>query len=172
MAGTAKGRRLVVPKGKLTRPTPERVREAIFNSLHSMGVLTGARVLDIYAGTGALGIEALSRGAESAVFIENHQQALNCLKANLDSTRTADKAQVIAADTEAALDVLRHDNQTFDVALVDPPYAFDGWSDLLAGVPAPVVVVESDRCLDVGTEWEIRRRKRYGSTVVTLIVRL
>ena len=141
----------------------------MFNSLHSMGAVTGAQVLDLYAGTGALGIEALSRGAASAVFVESDPRALATLRANLESTKLADQAEVMAVEVDVALAALRRSGQTFDLAVADPPYAFDGWRDLLPEIPAPLVVIESDRAVAVAEGWEIRRCKRYGGTVVTLV---
>ena len=169
IAGTARGRRLTAPDGVVTRPTPERVREAVFNSLHSLGAVTGARMLDLYAGTGALGIEALSRGAAHAVFVENDRHALAALRSNLASTGTARRAAVLALDASAALDSFRRNGESFDVALADPPYAFDGWAALLDRIPAAMVVIESDRPVEAGPAWNVRRCRRYGATVVTLV---
>ena len=145
VAGTARGLRLVAPPGSGTRPTSDRVREAMFNSLHSRAALEGAHVLDLYAGTGALGIEALSRGAASAVFVENRRAALTALRANLQTTKLAAHAEVLAIDVGAALDVLARDRRTFDLTLIDPPYSFNRWTALLQRVPAALAVVESDR---------------------------
>ena len=103
VAGTAKGRRLAVPTGNVTRPTPGRVREAIFNSLYSQGLIENSRVLDLYAGTGALGIEALSRGAAEAVFLEQDARAVTSLRKNLTSTGLAERATIIVADVEKNL---------------------------------------------------------------------
>ena len=168
-AGTARGRRLVVPAGGTTRPTPSRVREAILNFLHSRGAVTGTRVLDLYAGTGSLGIEALSRGAAEAVFVEDHPDAASALRANLAATGLAERAKIMSMDADAALGQLRDAGHVFDVAMADPPYAFDRWDDLLARTPAALVVIQSDRPISTGCGWEIRRRKRYGNTVVTLV---
>ncbi len=166
VAGTARGRRLRAPVGAVTRPTPDRVREAVFNSLHSRGAVAGARVLDLYAGTGALGIEALSRGASSAVFVESDRRALRCLSNNLASTGLAERASVMASDVDAALRELHRGGRAFDLAVIDPPYAFDAWPELLARVPAALAVIESDREIDVGRAWDVDRSKRYGTTVV------
>lgn len=178
VAGTARGRRLAAPPGAVTRPTPDRVREAVFNSLNSMGVLSGCRVLDLYAGTGAMGIEALSRGAAHAVFVERHPEALAALRANLAATGLADRAAVVAADVDdylKATDRLAVDPSgppvpggAFDLAVVDPPYDFDGWVDLLPRLPAAVVVIESNREIEAPEPLRVHRRRRYGSTVVTL----
>ena len=167
MSGTAKGRRLASPATGATRPTPNRVREAVFNSLYSLDAIDGARVLDLYAGTGALGIEALSRGASHAVFVEHDQAVATVLRSNLEITRMAERATVMAADVHAALDELTRRGRSFDLALIDPPYAFDAWPELLARVPAQLVVVESDRPVDLGPGLAIHHRRRHGGTVVT-----
>lgn len=179
VAGAARGRRLDAPPGAVTRPTPDRVREAVFNSLNSMGVLAGCRVLDLYAGTGAMGIEALSRGAAHAVFVERDPEALAALRANLAATDLVDRAAVVASDVDAYLQAPDRlaavpggppvpGGETFDLAVVDPPYDFDGWADLLSRLPAAVVVIESNREIEAPEPLRVHRRRRYGSTVVTL----
>ena len=168
VAGTAKGRRLVSPPGTDTRPTSDRVREAIFNALGSLDVVEGCRVLDLFAGSGALGIEALSRGAIEAVFVDSSPQAIEAVNANLASAGLATSAVVIRADA------YRYDDGPFDLALLDPPYATtdDQWHALLGHLDAGVVVVESDREIDLGARWELLRSKRYGSTVVLIARRM
>ena len=167
VSGTAKGRRLASPPTDATRPTPNRVREAMFNSLYSLGALEGARVLDLYAGTGALGIEALSRGAAEALFVERDREVAVVLRSNLEATGLADRATVMVTDADTALAGLAREGRRFNVALVDPPYSFDAWPDLLSQVPAELVVVESDRAVDVGPRFAIHHRRRHGGTVVT-----
>ena len=162
VSGTARGRKLVAPKGDATRPTSDFVREAIFNALRAHADLDGAAVLDLFAGTGALGIEALSRGAAHATFVESHRAALAALRTNLEATGFAERATILAADaTKATLPAV-------DVAFADPPYAFAAWDDLLTRVDADLVVIESDREIDPGEPWRVLRSKRYGTTVVVL----
>ena len=167
VAGTARGRRLASPPTDATRPTPNRVREAVFNSLYSLGAIEGARVLDLYAGTGALGIEALSRGAAEALFVEHAPAVATVLRNNLETTGLADRAAVLVIDADIALAGLTREGRRFDVAFVDPPYAFDAWPELLSRVPAEFVVVESDRAVEVGPGFVIHHRRRHGGTVVT-----
>jgi 16S rRNA (guanine966-N2)-methyltransferase len=164
VAGSAKGRRLVAPVGRDTRPTGDRVRESIFNALFSLDAVDGVSVLDLFAGSGALGIEALSRGAAHCTFVEPARPALDALRANLVATGLAAQATVVTATAEAYL-ARRPD--PVDVALCDPPYAFDGWPELLATLPAALVVCESDRPIDPGQGWRVVRTRRYGGTVVT-----
>jgi 16S rRNA (guanine966-N2)-methyltransferase len=163
VGGTARGRRLQAPVGKTVRPTSDRAREAIFNSLTSLGVLDDARVLDLFAGTGALGIEALSRGAATATFVERDRAALTAIRANLDALGLT--GRIIAGD------VLGHVPMVgpVDVAFVDPPYAFDQWDELLAHLDARVAVLEADHPVDVADGWRVLKVKRFGGTVVTLV---
>jgi 16S rRNA (guanine966-N2)-methyltransferase len=177
VAGTARGRRLRAPAGRDTRPTSDRVREAVFNSLGSLGVVDGARVLDLFAGSGALGIEALSRGATHATFVERDDRAIEAIWSNLVTTGLADRAQVTANEVLSWL-ARRPGAGPFDLALADPPYSFDRWDDLLdaaAGLPVDVVVIESDRSVvpgdGPGGKWLVVREKSYGSTVVTIVRR-
>ncbi len=167
VAGTARGRRLSAPAGRITRPTSDRAREAVFNSLYSMGAVEAAAVLDLYAGTGALGIEALSRGASRAVFVERDPAAVRALHRNLAATGFTDRAEVIRADALRAVDELNRRKRHFDLALVDPPYAFDSWPELVSRVPAARFVVESDRVVDLGPQLIVHYHKRLGGTVMT-----
>jgi 16S rRNA (guanine966-N2)-methyltransferase len=152
----------------MTRPTSDRVREAMFSMLTSMDAIEGARVLDLYAGSGALGIEALSRGAESAVFVDDDPAAVAAVRANLEVLGlAAARASVVRAD---ALQYAASTSQV-DLVLVDPPYSFDAWAPLLRalGGRAGLVVAESGRDWEPGPEWETVKVKHYGGTVVTVV---
>lgn len=164
VAGTAKGRRLQAPAGGGVRPTGDRVREAIFDVLGSLDVVEGRSVADLFAGTGALGIEALSRGAAAATFVDDDRAALDVVRTNLVITGLYARATVVKAD---AVDWAAT-APPVDVALVDPPYAFDRWPALLERLAAGLVVLESDREVDVGGRWAVRKVKHYGGTVVTV----
>jgi 16S rRNA (guanine966-N2)-methyltransferase len=166
VAGTARGRRLVSPSGTDTRPTSDRVREAVFNALTSLDVVHDADVVDLFAGSGALGIEALSRGARRATFVDRDQRAIAAIRSNLDTLGFAAVADVRAASVESVLDAAVTQGRYWDVALCDPPYAFDDWTTLAAEVPATWLVAESNRDVELGEGWEVVRQKRYGSTVV------
>lgn len=168
IAGEARGRRLTTPEGMDVRPTTSRVREAVFNSLHSLGHLQGADVLDLYAGSGALGLEALSRGAASAAFVESASPALAALRANIDATGFDDRCRVVPGDVLEELPRLSDD---FDLALCDPPYQFDAWPELLSRLPANVVVAESDQAVDPGPGWDVIKQRRYAGTVVVIACR-
>ena len=170
VAGLAGGRRLQAPAGREVRPTSERVREALFNSLGSLDAVDGAAVVDLFAGTGALGIEALSRGAVSAVFVDADPRAVSVIKDNLRATGLAEHARVVHSD------VLRFyadaQGTFYDVAFADPPYAFEDWPALLAVLPARLVAIEARTHVALGPEWGPLRSKRYGDTVVTLARRV
>ncbi len=120
IAGSAKGYGLKAPKHLGLRPTPERVKEAIFSSLAAR--VPGARVLDLFAGTGAFGIEALSRGAASAVFVEKDGRATALVEENLRKTRLADRARVLRDDVRHAIEMLAREEAAFDLVFADPPY--------------------------------------------------
>jgi len=164
VAGTAGGRRLEAPEGEYTRPTTDRVREAMFNSLYSLNAIDDARVLDLFAGSGALGIEALSRGAESVTFVESDRRARKVIERNLEMLGFDDQSKVVSADGVAYLSRAG----SYDLLLLDPPYAFDSWPELLGSVADCVVVIESDHEIEVPEHWEVNRARRYGATVLTL----
>jgi 16S rRNA (guanine966-N2)-methyltransferase len=165
VAGTARGRRLVTPAGDEVRPTTDRVREAVFNALGSMGAVVGASVVDLFAGSGALGIEALSRGAGSVTFVDSSSVATRAVTENLRATGLEGAARVVRSD---AWSYLAGQVDVLDLALLDPPYRFDRWEELLAVVPARLVVIESDRAVEVGPDAVVQRQRRYGGTVVTI----
>jgi 16S rRNA (guanine966-N2)-methyltransferase len=171
IAGSHKGHGLIAPKGLDTRPTGDRVREAAFNLI---GPVDGATVLDLFAGSGAMGLEALSRGAERAVFVESDRDAIRAIEANLDklgllgTVTRSDAVRAVAQEAAAG--------RSYDLVLVDPPYRM--LADLiprlqrhLAAVLAPdgLLVVESDAREEPALEGlELRTSRRYGSARLTL----
>ena len=173
IAGRLGGRRLKAPRGTVTRPTSDRVKEAVFALL---GEVEGASVLDLFAGAGGLGIEALSRGAARAVFVDRDAGALRALKANLATLEiAADAADVRRADALAALRSARTRQETYDLVFIDPPYgqAHD-WGPQLSTVlpqllaPAARVVVESDRRAPLELQLQLDVDRRYGDTLITI----
>jgi 16S rRNA (guanine966-N2)-methyltransferase len=178
IAGTVGGRRLEVPKGDLTRPTSDRVREAVFSGLDARGVLQGARVLDLFAGSGALGLEAASRGAAEVVLVDSSRQATEVARRNVNALGI--RAGVVLSSVQRFLAGRTPVQQ--DVVLIDPPYGIgedivgEVLAALVAGWLAPgglVVVERSSR----GTEprWPaglVREAvRRYGETVIWTAVR-
>lgn len=168
VAGELRGRKIVAPVGDTTRPTTDMAREAIYNALTSLNVIVGSRVLDLFAGTGALGIEALSRGAEHCIFIERDRDALTSLQENIKKLKLEDRATIVRADASAGL--ARYTN--IDFVLADPPYDFKNWQKLLDQISSDLVVAESDREITGVSGWETTRAKRYGRTHVTYLRRV
>ncbi len=125
VAGEFRGRRLVAPANTATRPTTDRVREAIFNALTSLDILVDTTVADLYAGSGALGIEALSRGARHCTFVEKDRAALSAIHANIGTLGISGRTRVVSGDA-----LVKSKGLAVDVAFVDPPYGFDGWPAL------------------------------------------
>lgn len=165
VGGTAGGRRLLAPPGRDTRPTSDRVREAVFDMLASRDAVAGARVADLFAGSGAMGIEALSRGAREAVLVERDPAAASVIEANLAALGLG-PARVVRREVAAWL---RAGVEPFDLAFCDPPYRYEAWEELLGLLPAALVVVESDRPVGPVAGREVIRSRRYGGTVVELL---
>lgn len=147
------------------RPTSDRVREAVFSTLGSLGAVAGATVADLFAGTGAMGIEALSRGAASVTFVDADSVAVATIRANLAATGLDGPAATVVRAGVEAWEVTA---APVDVAFLDPPYSFDRWAGVLEGLQAGLVVCESGADLDLGPRWEVLRARRYGGTVVTV----
>lgn len=165
IAGEFKGRRLKTPSGDTVRPTGDRVREAWFSILQRP--VRGARVLDLFAGSGALGLEALSRGAVSADFVENHRVALSTLKANIATLRVEDRTVVHGVDALRFAEQL-HPGQ-YDVAFADPPYASAHAARLVAmfRVNPFARIISIEHPADQPIPGDDTRR--YGDTAVTFI---
>jgi len=181
IAGELKGRTIQAPLGSTARPTYDRVRESLFGMLEPR--LPGANVLDLFAGSGSLGIEALSRGAAGATFIEHSKAVFDVLEGNIESLGLAERSLVIRGDALRLIRERRVPTAPFDVVFVDPPYASGDASRALAALPPLVVddglvIVEraagratgADRGTERGVGASDRRglveirRKRYGST--------
>ncbi len=171
VAGSRKGHRIAAPKGAATRPTGDRVREAVFSIV---GPLDGAAVLDLFAGSGALGLEALSRGAASCLFVERDRAAAAVIQANLDKLRLAGAA-VANRDVAAALRDDRSRGRRYDLVLVDPPY--EEWerhaNALAEHLPAlledgALVVVETAERTEPELPLALVTTRRYGSARITV----
>ena len=182
IGGSARGRKLTAFRGDNIRPTTDRVRESLFSILTSrLGSLEGLTVLDLFAGSGALGIEALSRGAASACFVDRARQSIATIRRNLELCHLADRAELLQADSQAALSgILRE--RTFDLIFMDPPYG----KHAIAGLLEPIgrsqllrkdglIVVESGSQEDIPTTtYELQRidQRRYGSTLLSFFDRI
>jgi 16S rRNA (guanine966-N2)-methyltransferase len=171
VAGAYGGRRLKTAPGKRTRPTAERVREALFSIL---GPVEGYRVLDLYAGSGALGIEALSRGAEHATFVEQHSRTADILRFNLAALDAVEDSEVVVWDTLLWLQSVAG-TASFDLALIDPPYSSaphlgNPLSELLPRVLAPnaTIVTESDHRTPLELDLALWDERVYGDTRIAI----
>ena len=174
VAGSRKGHRIEAPKGVVTRPTGDRVREAVFSIV---GPVDDARVLDLFAGSGALGLEALSRGARSCVFVERDRQAARVIQSNLEKLRLTG-AVVVTREVAAALREERDRDRRYELVLADPPY--EDWTaqeaalaDLLPSVLADdaLVVVETSERVEPELPLALVTTRRYGSARITVFSR-
>lgn len=170
IAGSARSLPLKTVKGMNTRPTTDRIKETLFNMIAPR--IPGARFLDLFSGSGAIGIEALSRGAESAVLVEKDRAACECIRENLRFTRLQDRARLLSTDVLTALNRLREEGAAFDIIFMDPPYdtgldlkALQLLSDSPLITPETLIIVEAS----IGAEPELYetgelklvRQKRY-----------
>jgi 16S rRNA (guanine966-N2)-methyltransferase len=177
IGGALGGRRLRAPHGLATRPTSDRVREAIFNILGPTFFTTPRRVLDLFAGAGGLALEALSRGATGAVLVDSATDAVRCMQENVDDLDLGEVARVVRADVYQALPRLVGDE--FGLVFADPPYATDDATRLLTALgethaalllPDARVVIEHDRrspTVDKAGVLSLLDRRRYGDTEVS-----
>jgi 16S rRNA (guanine966-N2)-methyltransferase len=178
IAGELKGKRLVSPRGRGIRPTSERTREAVFNILGDR--VRGAAVLELFAGTGAFSIEALSRGAASAVMIERSREALDLIGRNLAACRLAGRTRVIRWDITQNLDCLRSLPGRFDLAFVDPPYHQGALGPslqhliacgaLAAGARVVLEHAPQEALPDETTQLRLTDRRKYGKALVSFFV--
>src|ERR1700751_4238152 len=167
IGGRSRGRRLAAKLPKSVRPTSDRVRESIFDILGSQGGVEGLRVAALFCGSGALGVEALSRGAASVTFVDPDPDALEAVRQNLDSVGLVDEAVTVVRATLPGW-LQNADAPTFDLALCDPPYDFGEWPALLDALRAGVVGAESPQPVGLAGGWVIARERRYGGTLVTV----
>jgi 16S rRNA (guanine966-N2)-methyltransferase len=169
IGGRSRGRRLSAKLPKNVRPTSDRVRESIFDILGSLGGVEGLRVVDLFCGSGALGVEALSRGAVSATFVDLDPDALAAVRQNLKAVGLdAAPATFVRAALPGWLDTAAATAGAFDLALCDPPYDFEDWPALLGALRADTVVMESAATIVLPGPWVVARERRYGGTLVTV----
>lgn len=173
ITGSARGVQLKTPDGMTTRPTTDRVKEALFSIIHFE--LPGAEVLDLFGGTGQLGIEALSRGAKSAVFVDAGEPACRLIKENLKRTKLESQGKVVRSDY---LDYLRRCREKFDIILLDPPYAEVFLENALKCITEIDIlrqggIIVAERPLGKELPWEFEGFERskdykYGNTLLTI----
>ena len=177
ITGTARGIQLKTPEGLQTRPTSDRVKEAMFSIIQFD--IPGAKVLDLFGGTGQLGIEALSRGAKSALFVDAGEKACALIRENLKKTKLDQQGRVVRSDY---LDYLRRSRETFDIIFLDPPYAevfLENALNLITEIDILQTngIIVAERPLGKELPWEYEGYQRskdykYGNTLVTLYRKL
>lgn len=179
ISGSARGRVLHPPSGSRVRPTADRVKEALFSSLTSrFGSFAGLSILDLFSGSGSLGIEALSRGAKSAFFVDSHTESLALTRKNLQLTGLEKGATLLQMDAVKALQHLSDKRMTFDIILADPPYVEKELTERLLQSLAPGALLAADGviALETGSKLELQLpeymdlagRKIYGDTAIWL----
>lgn len=175
IAGSRKGHTIFAPKGLATRPTGDRVREAAFTLI---GPVDGATVLDVFAGSGAYGLEALSRGADRAVFVESDVDAVRAIERNLEKLRLTGGVRIVRQDARTALAAEAAAHRSYDLVLVDPPYG--EWPRLEAALapylgdvlaPDGLLVVETAARVEPALPLALRTSRRYGAARLTLYER-
>lgn len=176
ISGTARGRSLVAPAGEKTRPTLDFVRESLFNIIR--WDVQDARVLDLFAGTGALSLEAISRGAKEAVLIDMDRDACAAIKKNMESTKLGDRCRLLARDYQQAMDTLAREGQKFDVVFIDPPYRMENTGEMCAALydkgllsDSFMIVVEHKRGLAplLDERFEAYDLRKYRDTEITFV---
>jgi 16S rRNA (guanine966-N2)-methyltransferase len=174
ISGNLRGKRLFSPKGQELRPTSDRVKEAIFNILQDQ--FQGQNVLDLFAGTGALGIECLSRGASKAVFVDESPRSLSALRRNIEECRLKDKTEVLGRKVLPALKILEVRGETFGLVFLDPPYdkgearrVLEVLSRSSILTPGALVVAEHSLSEGIDSIPSLPRvdRRKYGRTLVS-----
>ena len=165
VSGQARGRALSAPLPEHVRPTTDRVKESIFDMLGSLGGVEDLEILDLFYGSGALGIEALSRGAASVTFVDSERRCLDAAQANLACVGLAEApARFVRASLPG------WSAPSVDLVFADPPYAMVDLGDLLETLQAQIVVLETGEEPAVPERWVVHRQRRYGTTLVTVLI--
>jgi 16S rRNA (guanine(966)-N(2))-methyltransferase RsmD len=177
ISGTSKGRKLVTPRSQSLRPTSDRVKESMFNILQDD--LVGKVVLDLFAGTGNLGIEALSRGAKKTIFVEKGRQALRLIQRNLTQFGLEERSEILPKDANRAIGILKQRGESFDLILMDPPYEKGLIKKTLMTLNSyqiyhkdSILVIEHDRREPLSTVmdgWNLIRQRRIGDTLISFL---
>ena len=178
ITGSAKGIRLNAPRGLETRPTTDRVKESVFNILGD--VVVDAQVLDIFAGTGNLGLEALSRGATAAVFIDSSIESIKIIKDNAQRTKLIEQTEIYRNDVIRALDRFVETSRSFDLIFCDPPYNKGLVEIVLEKIennsilkPKGILVIEHSKHEKITDQWsnlQLRRVEQYGETLISFLL--
>lgn len=156
IAGSAKRKNLVCSSGKDTRPTTDRIKETLFNMLQTE-IDDETRFLDLFSGSGGIGIEALSRGAKNCVFVEKGKEALRCIKKNLENTGFTENTEVLPMDVMQALRYLSGRKKLFDIVFLDPPYAA-GLEELVLPVLMESSLIHEETLIILETSLEVQKK--------------
>ena len=176
IAGQARGRAITAPQGEKTRPTQDYVRESLFNIIR--WDIEDARVLDLFAGTGALSLEAVSRGAASAVMIDMDRAACECIRKNMETTRLKEHCRLIPRDYKTALSMLEREEAKFDIVFIDPPYKMENTGEMCAELydrglldDGALLFVEHRRGMAplIDPRFEAYDQRSYGETQITFV---
>jgi 16S rRNA (guanine966-N2)-methyltransferase len=177
ISGISRGRKLVTPRNQSLRPTSDRVKESIFNILQEK--MAGGLVLDLFAGTGNLGIEALSRGAKKAIFVEKERQALRLIRRNLTQFGLEERSEILPRDVNRAIGILKQRGECFDLILMDPPYERGLIRKTLMELNSKqiyhkgsILVIEHNRrepLPQILDGWNLIRQRRMGDTVISFL---
>ena len=177
IAGEFRSRKLVFPKSKLTRPMMDRMKESVFNILGE--TIEGANVLDLFAGSGSLGLEALSRGAKEVVFVENGAWAIKTIRDNLKNLALTKKASVITQEASQALKRLERDGKSFEIIFLDPPYNEGVVKKILIRLEGSVIVTpltqiilhhsRQEKLPETLEKLEVLREKRFGQACLSFL---
>jgi 16S rRNA (guanine(966)-N(2))-methyltransferase RsmD len=177
ISGTSRGRKLVTPRNRSLRPTSDRVKESIFNILREE--IEGSLVLDLFSGTGNLGIEALSRGARKVVFVEKAKHALGVIQRNLAGFGLADRSEVLPIDVNRAIGILKQRGKTFNLIFMDPPYEKGLIVKTLQKLSShpiyhrdSILIIEHHRrelLRPVPYGWNLIRQRQMGETVISFL---
>lgn len=176
ISGKCRGTHLIAPEGMETRPTTDRIKETLFNMIAFD--LPECEFLDLFSGSGAIGIESLSRGAKRAVFVDQGDKALNCIRENLEKTRLKDSAQILNCSAQEAIRSLGQKKESFDIIFMDPPYALEGIDELI-GIIAEYEVLKEDgyiilerstkSIVNLPQNLVLWKEKRYKTTTLSFI---
>ena len=177
ISGTSKGRRLATLRGHTLRPTSDRVKESMFNILG--GEIEGKVILDLFAGTGNLGIEALSRGAQRVTFVEKDQEAFKLIQRNLLACQMGDRSEILPREVDRALKVLRGKGERFDLIFMDPPYEKGLIQKTIERLCTEriyhddsILVIEHNRrepLFDISDFWTLTRQRKIGETLISFL---
>ncbi len=179
ISGKSRGTKLNAPEGIETRPTVDRIKETLFNMITFD--VPGCHFLDLFSGSGAIGIECLSRGAEKVVFVEKSPQAMACIRENLIKTHLLEEAILYPVDVVQAIDALEHKKETFDIIFLDPPYALEALETLLNKISSSTLLKESGYIiLEHGTQYPLGelnnlkciKQKKYKTTTLSFFERI